>query len=61
MCTFNITEKELKRALKFAKKKGVGKFNTIHIFTDTHGIGTELSVAKDFNAKQKDITEVEAW
>jgi hypothetical protein len=58
----NVTLKELKRCVKFAKKHGVSKHKTI---TLTHGldcaIGNSLGVAANWNDKPKNITDYEAW
>ena len=58
--SFAITEKELKRALKFAKKKGTSDNNTIMFEVGpSNGIGRGFTVSS--NGKHKDITDVGSW
>ena len=59
---FNITEKELKKALKFAKKNGTPEFGTIamHVMSGG-GIGHVLKVSDLEHDKVKDISNYGAW
>lgn len=61
MDQFNITVKELKRALEFALENGDGDFGTVtlHIYNNS-GIGDE-KVVSNTDKSSRDITETEAW
>lgn len=62
MTSFNITLKELKRAVKYAKKHGDTKHNTVRLTFDlSSGIGTGVDVSKCNGKKKKDITDVGSW
>ena len=62
MTEFNITLKELKLAVKYAKKNGTKKHGTVRIKVDnSNGIGESFIISKIDGKKKKDITDVGSW
>ena len=62
LTSFNITLKELKRAVKYSKKHGDSEFKTIRfIVSKGHGLGEGFEVSKTNGKKKKSITDVDSW
>lgn len=61
--SFNITEKELKKALKFSRKNSTTDSKTIilNVISSENGLGYNLSVSDLEGQKTKDITDYGAW
>ena len=54
MTEFNITLKELKRAVKYSKNHGDSEFKTIRfIVSKGHGLGVGVDVSKTNGKKKK--------
>lgn len=59
---FNISLRELIRAIDFAAENGRSEHMTITMeVRDKNGIGNNVLVSKDYDGEQKDITDYGSW
>lgn len=62
MYKFNITAKELRKALKYAQKYGDSDHRTITMFIESGEIGNGVSVSNNWDDEEpEDITNYESW
>lgn len=57
----NITLQELEDLVKFAKEHGESPHKTVTLSFRDSGIGTVITVAKDWDSPSVDVTAYESW
>lgn len=58
---FNISLRELIRAVDFADENSQSEHMTITMEVINTGIGNNILVSKDYDGEQKDITSYDYW